>query len=142
MGAGEGALAPHCVVTRIEFKRLREYWYGLLLFYRLRRIGMVRIPGVLMSTVSRHRRERRLIFVSVWPSQYELLAFTSLEEHVQAVRWSLGVGATVWSGVFQLLGQSSTSTDWLGAQPPWRPAIVDWSNLRPQAEHDDGSRAP
>lgn len=129
-GEREAALGPHCVVTRIDFRRRRDYWVGLYLFFRLRRLGMSRIDGIIMSEILTNYRECRLTFVSLWPSQYELVSFTSLDEHVRAARWSFRVGATVWSGVFQLLGQSSMSVDFLGVQPQWRPAITDWSDLR------------
>lgn len=39
--------------------------------------------------------------VSIWDSEFSMINFTTLSEHVEAVRWTLRAKADVWSGVFE-----------------------------------------
>lgn len=124
-----GALDPHCVITRLQFQRYRHYWAAIIRFRKLRRVGRSKIRGMLLSELMMHHSRKEIVILSLWPSQYELLAFTTLSEHSHAVRWCFRVEAQISSNVFHLLGRSSRGDDWLG-DTTWRPAIQDWSQLR------------
>ena len=124
------ALEPRCVVTRLRFRTRRQYWGGLLRFYQLRTIAKNMSDGPAMTGVLRDSRQRQLVFVSLWPSEYELLKFTTLEEHVNVSRWTFHTGAQVWSGLFHFQGTSSRSEQWLGSNRRWTPGITDWSLFR------------
>lgn len=52
---------------------------------------------------------------SLWQNETRMLAFTTLVEHVEAVRWTIRRGGVVWSGVFDLRG-------------PHHVPIVGWPN--------------
>lgn len=82
-----------------------------------------------MNELVGHYKKKEVVILSLWESQYELLAFTTLAEHSHAVRWCFRVEAQISSSVFHLLGRSSRSDNWLG-EAVWRPGIQDWSGLR------------
>jgi heme-degrading monooxygenase HmoA len=111
---------PVCVVTRITFGR----WWSLLgairRFRRLRRLGRREIPGFVDAHL-RIRSGATLMFVSLWRDELALLQFTTLDAHVNAVRWAIRHKGEVWSGVFRLAGTSSMSKPWIGTIRQWEP---------------------
>jgi hypothetical protein len=115
---------PVCVVTRITFPTWRSLPGAFRRFRRLRRIGRSSIPG-LVEVHMRVRRNATLLFVSVWENQLALLEFTTLEEHSNAIRWTIRKQAKTWSGVFRLVGTSSMSKPWIGTIRHWEPLAPD-----------------
>ena len=118
-----GALSPEepvCVVTRITFGRWWALPRAILRFRRLHRIGRKTIPGLVDAHV-RVRGGARLLIVSLWQDELALLQFTTLEAHVNAVRWTIRNNGRVWSGVFRLTGTSSMSKPWIGTIRHWKP---------------------
>ena len=111
---------PVCVVTRITFGSWRSLPGAILRFRRLRRLGLRTVPGLLEAHL-RIRGNATLMFVSVWQDELSLLQFTTLEEHVQAVRWTIRKQGRIWSGVFRLAGTSSMSKPWIGTIRHWEP---------------------
>jgi hypothetical protein len=111
---------PVCVVTRITFGKWRSLPGAILRFRRLRRLGHRTVPGLLEAHL-RIRGNATLMFVSVWQDELSLLQFTTLEEHVQAVRWTIRKRGRIWSGVFRLTGTSSMSKPWIGTIRQWEP---------------------
>jgi hypothetical protein len=107
-------------VTRIVFGRWRSLPGAIRQFRRLRRIGKREIPG-LMEAHLRIRGGATLLFFSVWQDELSLLQFTTLEPHVNAVRWTIRHRGEVWSGVFRLTGTSSMSKPWIGTVRQWEP---------------------
>ena len=118
-----GALSPEepvCVVTKITFGRWRSLPGAILRFRRLRRIGRRTIPG-LVDAHLRVRGDATLMFISLWQDELALLRFTTLDAHVNAVRWSIRKNGQVWSGIFRLTGTSSMSKPWIGTIRHWEP---------------------
>jgi hypothetical protein len=111
---------PVCVVTRITFRRRRSLPGAMLRFRRLRRIGRRTIPG-LVDVHLRIRRDATLMIISLWQDELALLQFTTLEAHVNAVRWTIRNDGQVWSGIFRLTGTSSMSKPWIGTIRHWEP---------------------
>ena len=104
---------PVCVVTRISFASWRAIPGAVLRFRRLRRLGRRTVPG-LVDAHLHLRGNATLLFVSLWRDELAVVQFTTLEAHVDAVRWTIRKQGTVWSGVFRLAGTSSMSAPWLG----------------------------
>ena len=113
---------PICVVTRIKFGRWRAIPGALLTFRRLRRIGRREVPGLVEAHFRIHKGAT-LMFFSVWKDELSLLQFTTLEAHVNAVRWTIRHRGEVWSGVFRLTGTSSMSKPWIGKVRQWVPLM-------------------
>lgn len=111
---------PVCVVTKITFRRWWSLPGAILRFRRLRRIGRRTIPGLLEAHLHIGRKAT-LMFVSLWQDELALLQFTTLEPHVNAVRWTIRKEGQVWSGVFRLTGTSSMSKPWIGTIRHWEP---------------------
>jgi hypothetical protein len=111
---------PICVVTRIIFGRWSSLAGAVLRFRRLRRIGRRTIPGLLDAHV-RIGRNATLMIISLWQDELALLEFTTLESHVNAVRWTIRKKGEVWSGIFRLTGTSSMSKPWIGTIRHWAP---------------------
>ena len=111
---------PICVITRITFGRWWVLPGAILRFRRLRRIGRRTIPG-LLEVHLRIRRNATLMFISLWQDELALLQFTTLESHVNAVRWTIRKEGQIWSGVFRLTGTSSMSKPWIGTIRQWEP---------------------
>jgi hypothetical protein len=111
---------PVCVVTRITFARWRSVPGAIRRFRRLRRVGRSTIPGFVDAHL-RIRGGATLIFVSLWQNELALLQFTTLEAHVNAVRWTIRNKGQVWSGIFRLTGTSSMSKPWIGTIRQWEP---------------------
>jgi hypothetical protein len=111
---------PVCVVTRISFASWRSIPGAVLRFRRLRRIGRKMVPG-LVDAHLQVRGNATLLFISLWRDELALVQFTTLEAHVNAVRWTIRKRGTVWSGVFRLAGTSSMSAPWLGTIRHWQP---------------------
>ena len=111
---------PVCVVTRITFGKWRSLPGAILRFRRLRRLGHRTVPGLLEAHL-RIRRNATLLFVSIWQDELAVLQFTTLEAHVQAVRWTIRQEGQIWSGVFRLAGTSSMSKPWIGTIRHWEP---------------------
>jgi len=120
---------PVCVVTRITFASWRSIPGAVLRFRRLRRIAR-EIPGFVDAHL-RLRGDATLLFVSLWRDELSVLQFTTLEGHVDAVRWTIGKHGQVWSGVFRLAGTSSMSAPWLGTIRHWQPLAA--STVEPAA---------
>ena len=93
---------------------------ALLTFRRLRRVGHREVPG-LVEAHFRVCKGATLMFFSVWQDELSLLQFTTLEAHVQAVRWTIRKQGRIWSGVFRLAGTSSMSKPWIGTVRQWEP---------------------
>jgi hypothetical protein len=111
---------PVCVVTRIRLGRWSALPGAIRRFRRLRRIARKQIPGF----VDAHLRVRggaTLFFISLWQDELALIRFTTLEAHVNAVRWTIRNKGEVWSGVFRLDGTSSMSKPWIGTIRHWEP---------------------
>lgn len=111
---------PVCVVTRITFGRWWALPGAIRRFRRLHRIGRKTVPGLVDAHV-RVRRGRALLIVSLWQDELALMRFTTLEAHVNAVRWTIRNKGEVWSGVFRLTGTSSMSKPWIGTIRHWEP---------------------
>jgi hypothetical protein len=111
---------PVCVVTRIAFGRWRSLPGAIRRFRRLRRIARKEIQGFVDAHI-RLRGDATLIFVSLWQDEVALIRFTTLEAHVNAVRWTIRNKGEVWSGVFRLTGTSSMSKPWIGTIRHWEP---------------------
>lgn len=118
----QAAGRPLCVVTRLEFPRFHTSVAAALRYLRLRRVARRRIDG-LVKTWLRWSLSSTVSFVSLWEDENSLLAFTTLEEHVEAVRWVIRARGRVWSGVFELAGTSSMSKGWIGSACRWRPQM-------------------
>jgi len=113
---------PVCVVTRITFPSRRSLPGAYRRFRRLRRAARA-IPG-LVETHVRVARGATLLIFSVWEHELALIQFTTLESHVNAVRWTIRKRGEVWSGVFRLTGTSSMSKPWIGTIRHWEPLSV------------------
>ena len=111
---------PVCVVTRISFPSWRSIPGAVLRFRRLRRVGRRMVPG-LVDAHLHLRGNATLLFVSLWRDELALVQFTTLEAHVDTVRWTIRKQGKVWSGVFRLAGTSSMSAPWLGTIRHWQP---------------------
>ena len=111
---------PVCVVTRIKLGSWRALPGAIRRFRRLRRLGKREIPG-LMDAHLRVVDRVTLMFFSVWRDELSLIQFTTLEAHVNAVRWTIRNKGQVWSGVFRLDGTSSMSKPWIGTVRQWEP---------------------
>ena len=61
------------------------------------------------------------MFISLWQDELALMQFTTLEAHVNAVRWTIRKEGQIWSGVFRLAGTSSMSKPWIGTIRHWEP---------------------
>lgn len=81
------------------------------------------VPG-LVDAHLQVRGNATLLFVSLWRDELSLVQFTTLEAHVDAVRWTIRKQGKVWSGVFRLAGTSSMSAPWLGTIRHWQPIGV------------------
>jgi hypothetical protein len=111
---------PVCVVTRITFGRWRSVPGAIRRFRRLQRLGRKEIPGLVDAHV-RVGRGATVTITSLWQDELALIRFTTLEAHVQAVRWTIRHQGQVWSGVFRLTGTSSMSVPWIGTIRHWEP---------------------
>ena len=121
--AANGADEPVCVVTRITFGSWRSLPGAVLRFRKLHRIGRREIPGFVEAHV-RVRSGATLLIVSIWENELALIRFTTMEAHVDAVRWTIRRRGEIWSGVFRLTGTSSMSKPWIGTVRQWQPAAV------------------
>ncbi len=114
---------PVCVVTRIicpsHFFLLR----AILLFFRLRRLARRSLKGFVDASCW-IRTGRTFMMVSIWQDEMSTVQFTTLREHVDAVRWVVAKEAEVWSANFRVKGTSSRSRDWIGRIHPWEPGEV------------------
>lgn len=119
-GPPDQSKEPVCVVTKITFASWRSIPGAVLRFRRLRRIGRKLVPG-LVDAHLQLRGKATLMFISLWRDEVALMQFTTLEAHVDAVRWSIRKRGQVWSGVFRLAGTSSMSVPWLGTIRHWKP---------------------
>lgn|GEM_PF-2078065 len=111
---------PICVVTRIGFERRRSLPGAIRRFRALRRVARKQIEGFVDAHL-RVRRPATLVFVSIWRDERALVRFTTLDQHVEAVRWTIRRRGRVWSGLFRLSGTSSMSEQWIGTVRHWRP---------------------
>jgi hypothetical protein len=113
---------PICVVTRLEFRTPLALWRARLMFGRLRHLA-TRIDGFLYARCS-IENPRVLTLVSIWASEFSMINFTTLEEHVAAARWTAFAKAQVWSAVFEHRGVSSMTQGWIGRTDQWRPTLA------------------
>jgi hypothetical protein len=114
---------PVCVVTKISFGKWRSLPGAVRRFRKLNRIGHRQIPGLVEAHV-RIRRGATLLIVSIWENELALIQFTTLDAHVNAVRWTIDKKGEIWSGVFRLTGTSSMSKPWIGTIRHWEPLAV------------------
>ena len=61
------------------------------------------------------------MIISLWQDELSLLQFTTLEAHVNTVRWTIRREGQIWSGIFRLTGTSSMSKPWIGTIRHWQP---------------------
>jgi hypothetical protein len=114
---------PVCVVTKISFGSWRSLPGAFFRFRKLNRIGRTQIPGLVEAHV-RIRRGATLLIVSIWENELALIQFTTLDAHVNAVRWTIRKQGEIWSGVFRLAGTSSMSKPWIGTIRHWQPLAI------------------
>jgi hypothetical protein len=117
------AAEPVCVVTRIKLGKWRSIPGAFVRFRKLNRIGRRTIPGLVEAHV-RIRAGATLLIVSIWENELALVQFTTLDAHVDAVRWTIRQQGEIWSGVFRLTGTSSMSKPWIGTIRHWEPLAV------------------
>jgi len=117
------AAEPVCVVTRIKLGKWGSIPGAFLRFRKLHRIGRQEIPGLVEAHV-RIRGGATLLIVSIWENELALIRFTTLDAHVNAVRWTIDKQGEIWSGVFRLTGTSSMSKPWIGTIRHWEPLAV------------------
>lgn len=108
---------PICVVTRLEFNRLQHWLRAVVMFRHLLRLAHNVDGFVLARRVLPQRNV--LVIISLWKGEQAMIHFTGLEEHVNASRWTLKVGARIWSAVFDARGGSSMSQGWIAELDPW-----------------------
>ncbi len=112
-----------CLVTRIKVKDFSTLLSVIIAFYRMKRKAR-NVPG-LFETSLLVRRNRTVIFVSIWKNSRSFAAFaTAVPEHSKAVLNMRRIGAEVWSGVFTLHQQSNHSQPW-GETPSVSLAVVE-----------------
>jgi hypothetical protein len=114
---------PVCVVTKIRFGKWLSIPGAVLRFRKLNRIGRREIPGLVEAHV-RIRGDATLLIVSIWENELALVRFTTLDAHVNAVRWTIRKQGEIWSGVFRLTGTSSMSKPWIGTIRQWQPLAM------------------
>jgi hypothetical protein len=114
---------PVCVVTKIRFGKWLSIPGAVLRFRKLNRIGRREIPGLVEAHV-RIRGDATLLIVSLWENELALVRFTTLDAHVDAVRWTIRKQGEIWSGVFRLTGTSSMSKPWIGTIRQWQPLAM------------------
>jgi hypothetical protein len=114
---------PVCVVTKIRFGKWLSIPGAVLRFRKLNRIGRREIPGLVEAHV-RIRGDATLLIVSLWENELALVRFTTLDAHVNAVRWTIRKQGEIWSGVFRLTGTSSMSKPWIGTIRQWQPLAM------------------
>lgn len=113
---------PLCVVTRLHFANRLDALRAIVRFMRLRKRVKREIEGLIDAQV--WISSRQTLFLSVWRDEQSLIEFTTLEAHVNAVRWSIDARASGWSGVFRFIGTSSMSRDAAGGYRTWRPVSL------------------
>ena len=119
-------------MTRITLRTWRSIPGAFFRFRKLKRIGRREIPGLVEAHV-RVRRGATLLIVSIWENELALIQFTTLEAHVDAVRWTIRKQGKIWSGVFALLGTSSMSKPWIGSIRHWQPiSMAQAPSARPE----------
>jgi heme-degrading monooxygenase HmoA len=112
------SLEPMCIVTRLSFPRQRDARRAKRKFDKLRKLAIRRVPGF-VDAVAHLTRTGEVLFLSVWKTERSVFEFTSLDQHVEAVRWAISAHAVVWSGAFDLRGTSSMSTEWISSPAKW-----------------------
>ncbi len=122
---------PVCVITRLEFPTPITLLRARLMFGRLRRLA-TGIDGFLYARCC-IENPKVLMLLSIWDSELSMIKFTTLEEHVQASRWTIFAKGQVWSAVFEHRGVSSRTRGWLGRTYQWRPTVAAESVSAPDA---------
>ena len=117
-------------MTKISFGKWRSLLGAFLRFRKLNRIGRRQIPGLVEAHV-RIRRDATLLIVSIWENELALIRFTTLDAHVNAVRWTIRKQGEIWSGVFRLTGTSSMSKPWIGTIRQWQPLAMARAEASP-----------
>ena len=117
-------------MTKISFGKWRSLVGAFLRFRKLNRIGRRQIPGLVEAHV-RIRRDATLLIVSIWENELALIRFTTLDAHVNAVRWTIRKQGEIWSGVFRLTGTSSMSKPWIGTIRQWQPLAMARAEASP-----------
>lgn len=92
-----------CVITRLRFKHVTSVVAASHKFKRLHTQARREIPGLVVAAI-RCNDAHRLEFTSLWRDETSMLKFTTLDEHVKAVRWTIRHRGEVWSGVFDARG--------------------------------------
>lgn len=112
-GRTEGASARAVVaITRIRFRRSWDALSAIRRFYGLYR-GARAEAGFLRGQVA-VAGPYTLVNVSLWRDVRSMLLWSGGQQHVEAVQWTYGRTAEVWSGYFVLLHQSSSAVVWDG----------------------------
>jgi len=109
---------PVCVLTRIEFPNRLMMFPALRLFRRIHHNARTREEGLVLAHCWR-TNSHTLTLVSLWTDLASMAQFAGLEEHVNAVRWTIRAKARAWSGVFDLRGTSYRTEDWITTRKPW-----------------------
>jgi hypothetical protein len=109
---------PMCIITRLSFSKRRHALLAHWKFRRLRKVATERVPGFVDATI-RGGGTGHVFFISIWRTERSVFEFTTLSQHVDAVRWAIRARAVVWSGAFDLRGTSSMSTEWISTPSRW-----------------------
>ena len=97
-------------VTRI---RLKHVWLIVPALIRFRRLyaGAQADPGSVRGQVA-VAGPRTLVNLSVWRSRWAMLRWSGRRGHVDAVRWTYGQAAEVWSTEWELSSVSPSTNRW------------------------------
>lgn len=121
---GEATRSPVlCLVTEMGFKRWSDVLIALASFRRMRKAS--RGVDALLETSVLIRPGRRLLFVSLWCEEDGVSKFaTAVPEHPARVAWCRRRDVSTWSGLFDFVGVSPTSSAWQGSPPRERRASL------------------
>lgn len=86
-------------MTRLTFNGPYALLCARRKFVQLHRLAK-QIDGFLYARSSTEGL-RTLMTMSMWDSEFSVINFTTLNEHVEAVRWTIRAKADVWSGMFE-----------------------------------------
>lgn len=99
-----------CHVTRFRVASRLDVLRIFLAFLRIRRAARVAVPGFVDALFL--RSGTAVVIVSLWSHDSAIADFaTAVPEHAHRVRW-VKRRAVLWSGLFELLGTSSSAGVW------------------------------
>ena len=100
-----------CLVTRMIFPRWFDVVQVFVAFRRMRRAASS-VPGFVGASLT-VLPSRTTVIVTLWARETTMAEFQSaVPEHVHRVRWTRARKAAVWSAMYELVGQSRTSSSW------------------------------